>query len=172
MKKFSRIDGGFSLVEVALAMGIASFCLVTLMALLPVGIQSYQQADNQSAMVNLATMVVRDLQATPTGTGTQTSPRFGFQVPAAGGGATSSASPITIYVDASGIASGMAPGSAPNASSIYRISVFFTPPGAGLRMATTARIWITFPANADPSPGTAPTNYTTMFETTISLNRN
>ena len=43
----------------ALALAVASFCLITLMALLPVGMQGYQQADQQGTMVNLATMVVR-----------------------------------------------------------------------------------------------------------------
>ena len=167
MKKKTRLVSGFSLVEVAVALGIASFCLVTLMALLPVGIQRYHDADAQSAMVNLATMTVRDLEETPS---SGTSPRFGFSIPAAGGTA-SGTTPQTVYVDASETPAGT-PGTAPTSSSIYRISVFFSPPGTGQRTATLARIWITFPANADPAPGSLPANYVDMFETTVSLNRN
>ena len=166
MKKRTKIIAGFSLVEVALAMGVAAFCLLTLMALLPVAVQRYHDADAQSAMVNMATMVARDLEATPS---SGTSPRFGFTIPASG----STMGPYTIYVDASGNASGTAPGASPNSSSLYRVSVYFTPPTtAGQRTATAARIWVTFPAQADSSPGTDAKNYADMFETTIYLNRN
>jgi uncharacterized protein (TIGR02598 family) len=163
---FRTVDG-FSLVEVALALGVASFCLITLLALLPVAVQRYHDANAQSAMVNTATMVARDLEATP-GTGAGTSVRFNFPIPASG----SAVGPYTIYVDASGNGSGTAPGTAPNSSSLYRVSVYFTPPASGQRMATAARIWVTFPAQADPSPSSQPANYADMFETTIYLNRN
>ncbi len=119
-------------------------------------------------MVNLATMVARDLQATPD---SGVSPRFQFSIPAAGGN-PSGVVPQTLYVDESGVASGNV-GSAPAAGSIYRISLFFSPPSsAGQKMATVARIWITFPAKADPTPTSAPSNYANMFETTVTLNRN
>ena len=146
-------------------MGVASFCLLTLLALLPVAVQRYHDADAQSAMVNAATMVVRDLEATP-GTGVGASPRFNFTIPASG-----TVGPNTIYLNSTGNASGTSPGAAPNSSSLYRASVYFTSPSTG-RTATIARIWITFPASADPTPGTDASNYADMFETTISLNRN
>jgi uncharacterized protein (TIGR02598 family) len=172
VKKRCEIVEGFSLVEVALALGVASFCLLTLLALLPIAVQRFHDADAQSAMVNTATMVIRDLEATP-GTGAGTSVRFNFSIPASG----STVGPYTIYVDASGNASGTTPNSAqPNSTSLYRASVYFTPPASGftppLRTATSARIWITFPAEADSNPATDAKNYADMFETTISLNRN
>ena len=175
MKKRTRIIGGFSLVEVALALGVAAFCLLTLMALMPVAVQRYHDADAQSAMVNTATMIARDLEATPVtaGTGAGTSVRFGFLIPAAGGAAPAFPFASTIYVDASGNATGPAsPGTGPNSSSLYRASVYFAPPSTGQRMATSARIWITFPANADSSSAADAKNYADMFETTIYLNRN
>jgi hypothetical protein len=171
MKKSSKIVSGFSLVEVAMALAIASFTLITLMALLPVGIQSYRDADAQSAMVNLATMIVRDLAATPS---SGTSPRFGFSIPAAGG-TSSGVTPQTVYVDTSEMPAGTYPypGTPPTAKSIYRISVFFLPPAtAGQTMSTVARVLITFPASADPQPKTVPTTYSNMFQTMVSLNRN
>lgn len=154
---------GFSLVEVALALAIAGFCLITLVALLPVGVAHYRDADNQSAMVNLATMVQRDLAVTPISATTSTSPRFSFQVPAAGG--NPDPTPQIIYVDPSGnVATGNA--------RIYRINVAFNPPASGTRGATTARILITWPALADANSTGWPTMYSDMFETTITLNRN
>ncbi len=170
MRKKLNQTGGFSLVEVALALGIASFCLITLMALLPVGVQHYKQADTQKTMVNLASMVVRDLETTSAGTSAVISPRFKFSVPAAG--ETVSGTPQTLYVDAFGVATGVI-GGAPTASSIYRLSLFFVPPSSSNhKSATQTRLLITFPANADSVPTTLPAKYSDMFETTVSLNRN
>jgi len=171
MKTRSKTVSGFSLVEVALALGIASFCLLTLMTLIPVGVQHYQDADTQSAMVNLANMVARDLQATPSMTSAAASPRFGFSIPAAGGTAVSS--PETVYVDITDLATGTVVNAAPTTSSVYRISVFFSSPTPStVRSATLARILITFPANADATATTTPSKFVDMFETTIALNRN
>ena len=178
MKKRALGPGGFSLVEVVFALAVAAFCLVVLMGLIPVGLESYQQADTRSAMANLATMVVRDLQTTPSTT--SVSPRLQFPIPAAGG---TSGTIYVVYVDASGTPTALSGSplaatmnAAPTSSSIYRITVQFYPPAnASLKTATLARIWITFPAMADAiaagSP-TLPTKYSNMFETTISLNRN
>lgn len=169
MKILSKMKAGFSLVEVAMALGIASFCMVTLLALMPVGIQNYHKADAQSAMANLAAMVVRDLQSAPSGATSKTS-QFQFQFPAAG--STSQ----TVYVDESGQASGTPPpSSGPIAASRYRITVTIYPPAVTTPpsvTSTTATILITSPALADPVPGNPPTKYTDRFETTVSLNRN
>jgi uncharacterized protein (TIGR02598 family) len=168
MKANFRSNGGFSLVEVALALGIAAFSLVTLMALIPVGLHNYQQADNQTVMVNLATMVVQDLN---TSTGTTTS-RFQFPIPT-----TYAATPPlqTVYVDSSGYAPAGSLNQPPTASSVYRITVSFiypdTPPNTS-PVATVARILITSPALADPAPASPPAHFSTMFETNVALNRN
>lgn len=174
MKAKSRVVSGFSLVEVALALAILAFSMLTLLALLSEGVGSYRDAGAQSAMVNIATMVVRDLQATPSGTATVSSPEYGFPIPAPGG---ASGSPQTVYVDANGMATATTVGVAPTSSSIYRITVYFTPPltspvNAGPRTATLARILITFPAQADSTPTSSPTMYTDIFQTMVSLNRN
>ena len=162
---------GFSLVEVALALAVAAFCLLTLVALLPVGLRSYKNADDQGVMVNLATMVVRDLQATPSGAAN--SPRFKFLVPAAGG--APDANPQILYVDASGVATGLI-NAAPTGVSLYRICVAFYPPtGAGQKLATTVRIQITSPALADantPNPPGWSVKYSNIFQTMVALNRN
>ena len=168
MKRRAPVAKGFSLVEVVFALAVATFCIVLLAALLPVGLQSYHQADTRSAMANMATMVVRDLQSTSS-TGTL-SPRFGFTIPLAGGTA-SGTTPQTIYVDATAIATGTitAP---PTGGSIYRISLLFSPPANGQRAATVATILISYPANADPTATQMPKNFISSFETTIALNRN
>lgn len=170
MNKPSTASSGFSLVEVALALGVAAFCLITLLALIPVGVKHYQQGDTQDAMVSLATMVTRDLQATASSSSTVSSPRFGFPVPAASG---ASGTLCTIYVDPSGTATATAVNAPPTSASIYRVSVQFYPPsGVTMKTATLARLMVTFPALADAAPTTSPTNYSNIFETTIALNRN
>lgn len=73
----------FTLVEVSLAMGVASFCLLSVLGLVPVGITSNQNASEQTAAVGIATAVSADLHGTHT-TGRTTS-RFGFVIPPAGG---------------------------------------------------------------------------------------
>jgi len=165
MKIFSKMKAGFSLVEVALALGIASFSMVILLALIPLGIQHYHHADTQSAMANLGSMVVRDLQSAPSGATAKT-PQFNFDFSQTG--------LQTVFVDDSGQASGTAPNVAPPApTSLYRISVtLYSPPAATPLAATIATILITFPAQADKTPTTPPTNYTDHFETTVALNRN
>jgi len=173
VKAKSRVVRGFSLVEVALALAILAFTLLTLLALLSEGVGSYRDAGAQSTMVNIATMVVRDLQVTPTSTtATESTPEYDFQIPPVGGaGSSGTPSPNTVYVDANGTATATTVGAAPTSSSIYRITVYFIPPSTG-RTATVARILITFPAHADPTPASSPTQYTDIFQTVVNLNRN
>lgn len=54
----------FSLVEVVLAMGIISFALIILFALLPVGLKSNNDSLGESQAVNLLQALIADRQAT------------------------------------------------------------------------------------------------------------
>jgi uncharacterized protein (TIGR02598 family) len=169
MKRNLTAKRGFSLVEVAMALAIAAFCLLTLMGLLSLGVHNYQQSGSRTTMVNLSTAVVQDLQAAPANsTANSLSPRFQFNVAFPGSG-TATPTPQTAFVDANGV--GMN-GNALGSTTVYRISVAFFPPAAGLNSATTARVIVSYPAQADPTAGAWPTNYTSMFETMVSLNRN
>jgi uncharacterized protein (TIGR02598 family) len=53
---------GFSLVEVVLAVGVAAFALVTLMALLPAGLNTFKGSMNTSMGTQIAQRVFNDLQ--------------------------------------------------------------------------------------------------------------
>ena len=166
MKKSFKLKRGFSLVEVAVALSIASFTMVTLVGLIPLGLHNYQQADNRSVMVNLTTSVTQDLESTMVSNAPTKSPLFSFLIPPSGG--STDVSPQTVYVNASGkVTTGPT-----DPSSIYRLSVAFFPPPGNFKKATVARILVTFPARADVNPGIWPTNYSSMFETMVSLNRN
>jgi len=74
-----RFTSAFSLVEVTLAIGIAAFCLIAVMGVIPVGVQTNRNATSQTAATNIMTAVVTDLRATSkTKFG---SPRFGITIP-------------------------------------------------------------------------------------------
>jgi hypothetical protein len=56
--------GGFSLVELAIAVGVTSFCLLTLLALLPTGLRSADSASRQSTAINIGNGIFADLKTT------------------------------------------------------------------------------------------------------------
>lgn len=62
MKLRPRFSSAFSLVEVALALGILAVGMVGVMALLPVGLDSARQVYNETSAASLARSVLADLQ--------------------------------------------------------------------------------------------------------------
>ena len=52
---------GFSLIEVALALGIVSFAMVSLMALIPVGLGSFQKAMNLTVEAQIVQSITSDV---------------------------------------------------------------------------------------------------------------
>ncbi len=88
MKRRPGSRRGFSLIEVVTALGIVTICVLTLMGLLIVGVNSNKTTVNQSIAVNIAGAVAADLRSTPlitqsyTTAETRYSPRFGFVLPA------------------------------------------------------------------------------------------
>jgi uncharacterized protein (TIGR02598 family) len=64
----------FSLVEVTLALGVAAFCLLAVLGLLPVGVQTNRNASSQTIASNIIATVVSDLRTTPAVA--MTSPEF------------------------------------------------------------------------------------------------
>ena len=60
-----RATVAFSLVEVVVAMGIASFCLAILVGLLPVGIMSNRNSVQESQEANLLQMITADRLNSP-----------------------------------------------------------------------------------------------------------
>ena len=65
MNRGRRRIKGFSLIEVALALGVAAFCMVAVMGLLPVGVQTNRLSTSQTAASHIFTRVIADLRATP-----------------------------------------------------------------------------------------------------------
>jgi uncharacterized protein (TIGR02598 family) len=72
MKK--RFTSGFSLVELTLALGVASFCLITVFALLPIGVLTNRNATSQTAANGIIASVIADMRSTIS----STSPQYGI----------------------------------------------------------------------------------------------
>ena len=135
---------GFSLVEVTLALGVASVCLIAIFGLLPVGLQTNQDAIRQVASADILGAVITDLRATPATTprGEATvSRQFAINIPT---NPVSEAITSTLFFTGEG-----QPSASVNSESRYRLTITFLP-NAGSRAATLAHLTMTWPAPASP----------------------
>ncbi len=169
MATSSRI-GAFSLVEVTLALGVAGFCLIAVFGLLPVGLRSNQASSEQTAAASNASTLIADLRVTqktdpPT---ERSSPVFLVPIPAIG------ADTHTIFLKEDGTASGTVDTDAdPALNPRYRATLdFLAPPSVAQKSATMVRVLVTWPALADKSATSPPSNFAGSFETVTALNRN
>lgn len=141
-----RFVAAFTLVEVALAMGVASFCLIVVLGLVPIGVETGQMAADQTAAGSILTHVLSDLRATPTTTpagGAVLSTQYALQIPASGAGASSA---ILYFGDSVNQFSK----TTTLATSRYRLTVNFLP-SVGGRAATGVSLQVSWPARVDPS---------------------
>lgn len=160
---------GFTLVEVALALGVAAFGLVAIIGLLPVGLQSNQASIEQTAAAALAANVVADLRATPVQipATAQESPRYQIPLPALGNATH------TLFLREDGSRAGKVNTDAdPAQDPRYRVTLVITGPASATQpTATTVRVWITWPALADRMADTSPARYSGAYEVVTALNR-
>jgi hypothetical protein len=156
----------FSLVEVTLALGIASFALLAVFGLLPIGLTSNRTSLEQTSAASILTAIVADLRAAPplvSGETTSRSPVYQIEVPSVSGQTI-----CHLYCAEDGSLS-----SPTNAK--YLVSVGITPPTtAGQRSATAVRVLVSWPAAAhgSPQPNQWPTQSVGSLEAFTTLNRN
>jgi uncharacterized protein (TIGR02598 family) len=143
VKLFSHAKGSFSLVELTLALGVASFCLIAVFGLLPVGIRTSQDAISETASVSILSAVIADLRATPETTAT--SPQFGLTF----------GSQATLYFDSNGRSATMT-------ASRYRLTISFPANPTGSYAATFAHLEVSWPAPVDPAT-TPPAGFVESF---------
>jgi hypothetical protein len=153
----------FSLVEVTIALGVASFCLLVVFGLLPIGMTTNRDSVEQSTAAGLSSSIVADLRGTPA-TGAASSPRYGVAFPAVGGAPKST----SLFLNADGSTNAMTGSGAPAS---FRATITIGAPAAG-RAASTGRVWITWPALADQNPSALPSHYSGSFITVIGIDRN
>ena len=152
MKK--RFTFAFSLVEVTLALGIAAFCFIAVIGIVPVGVQTNRNATSQTVATNIMAAAITDLRATQK---TKTaSPQLGIPVPTDHTkGAASNCQPCascwnaqtqTKYFDGSGqlVVS--------SAAGLYRVTLTLVQNATAT--STTGALFydvrVTWPAQADP----------------------
>jgi type II secretory pathway pseudopilin PulG len=166
MKRQARI--AFSLVEVTLALGIGSICLLAVVALLPIGINSNQTSVNQTSATGIAAAIVADLRTTVAANKTNTLSQTGvFHIPWPFAGTT------TLFLDEVGQLSGDAnqePSATNSPAPKYRATISFTVPGG--KNATVTQLLITWPALADPAVASSPSNYTGSYQVATALDVN
>ncbi len=72
-----RSLSAFSLIELTLAIGIAAFCLLAVMGLVPIAVQTNRNATSQTAANGIIASVIADMRATTSTTSPQYGIRFG-----------------------------------------------------------------------------------------------
>ncbi len=146
--------GGFSLIEVTLAMGIAAFCLLAIFGLLPAGLDSNRESHRHAAAANLATSVTADLQAmlpTAGSASTPSSPLYNI----------SASGTTTLYLNEDGSINSNATGG--DGGPLYRATIDITSPSALTpREASSASINITWAAGTNPSQQSPAGSYETV----------
>jgi type II secretory pathway pseudopilin PulG len=63
LKRFPAETSAFSLVEVTLALGVAAFCAIVLLGLLPAGLKTQQSSIEQTTANTISSQIVADLSA-------------------------------------------------------------------------------------------------------------
>jgi len=149
----------FTLIEVTLALGVASFSLIAIFGLLPVGLMSNQATIEQTAAGSILSAVSADLRATPPSTSGTTSAEFSIPIPAH----PVTSSSTTLYFTSNGQSSNSPTG---NPNTTHRLMVSFLPNGSGTNGATLVDLRVTWPAAA------APANAAGSVQTFVALNRN
>jgi uncharacterized protein (TIGR02598 family) len=127
-----RSWSAFSLIELTLAIGIAAFCLLAVMGLIPIAVQTNRNATSQTAATNIVASVIADMRATTAAT----SPQYGITFGTA----------KTLYFDSAGqftISLG--------ANSRYRARVTFPTSPTGLSYADIRVTWPADPTTTTPS---------------------
>lgn len=155
MKQHPRYLSGFSLVEVAISIGIASFCLVSILGLIPAGLNVAANASSQTGAVNVLQAVASDLRDVPL-TGGTCSPYFKFSIPDTAG--------KTIFVD-EGNHYDTNIQNVPAARYRVEVKTIYQPTGSN-RSATTEQVVISWPPRASISAAVG------ITESVLALDRN
>ena len=132
--------GGFSLVELTLALGIMAFCLLGVLGLFSVGVSTSQTSINQTSATNILSQVVADLRSTPNPPPNGKSIVYGIAFPSSG-------TPTVSNPDSLGLTDDGRPNNS-SLGSRYLLSVWATGSQPN-QPETTFRLMLSWPANAD-----------------------
>lgn len=148
---------GFSLVEVALAIGIVAFALLSLMALLPLGVKSNQISAEETKATGILTMMEADLRNTHPLQNAGKSALYGLDLPYEMDTSTGDYLPNSTLIDGRLYTTGLNLSEVPAPVSAqprprYQISVIYRRPAAGTVLPTEARMVVNWPAINTSNP--------------------
>jgi len=138
-----QFTSAFSLIELTVTIGIAAFCLIAVLGLMPVGMRTNRNATSQTAATNIMAAVISDLRATPKANNNSSQFAITFGTPA------------TLYFDGSGQFT-----TTPGANSRYQLNVTWYGT-TGLRYAD---LKVTWPAAATTANASGSTEMFTAFD--------
>lgn len=173
MKRLACRTASFSLVEVTLALGVASLCLLVLLGLLPTGLKTQQSSIQQTTANQIISQIFTVLRADvrlPPGQANKVCPDPPDpNVPCNWGNLhghwRNAAAPDTMYFTDNAKQTGTINGAAP-ADAVFRAKITYrSPPSETTSLAT---IRVTWPAAVDPDSGGVPAGSVTAE---IAINR-
>ncbi len=165
MNIMNRNRKGFSLVEVVLAMGVTSFCLLSTLALLPISLASSRDTLQKTTAASIVAEVSSDMRQSSVTVGSgasayQASPRF--QINGSAGTSVLYFGSDDSFVNATGAASPV------TGNWLYRATVTVGTTTSG--STVPVRILVTWPAMADANSSQAPANYTGSLDISTAVN--
>ena len=153
MNRHNSTNAGFSLIEVVIALGIFSFCIVAIVGLLPVGMNSVRSVSNENNAFHIASSIEGIWQAAPLGS-TITIPNIITNLP------ISTSKNATYYFDEFGEPLASSTGASLKMS---YTTVNYTAAGTG--NSTTVNMTFSWP------PGAGSTNYQTVREFSYTVSK-
>ena len=176
MPPSTRRTAAFSLVEVTLALGVAAFCLLVLLGLLPTGLKTQQSGIQQTTANQIISQISSFLRADVRLPPGQTSKACPDDPPDAdcdwsnlNGHWRDVATPDTMYFTNEGKPTGTVtqPNNIP-ANAVFRAKIIYYGPPTPEYTTSLASIRVTWPAAADPDNNGVPAGSVT---TLLAVNR-
>jgi type II secretory pathway pseudopilin PulG len=167
MKRSPPETDAFSLVEITLAIGVAAFCLITVLGLLPIALKTQQASVQQTTANEILSEAAADLRASvryPPGLADQ----LNDQQKVLRGHWAQVGTPDTLYFTNEGWQTGGLTPNAPPADAVFRLTLtYLLPPTATTSLANITVTWPAALDPADPNTGTP----AGKVETFIAINR-
>src|SRR6266702_4599718 len=150
MKLRSCSTAGFSLAELTLAIGVAAFCLLAVMGMLPVALKTQQASVQQTTANEILSQEAADLRASvryPPGQAT----KLNSQQQTLKGHWALVGTPDTLYYTNEGSQTGgLTPATIPS-DAVFRLTLTYLLPPTDT--TSLANITVTWPAQVDPATG-------------------
>jgi hypothetical protein len=170
MKRSLPETSAFSLVEVTLALGVAAFCLIAVLGLLPTGLKTEQASIQQTTANQIISTIFSDLRADiRLPRGLESKVCGDDPGPCAWGDLNGHwhdvATPFTLYFTNEAKQTGALNGDPPP-DAVFRATITYRFPPS--ETTTLANITVSWPAPVDPSTGGVPAGSVT---TLVAVNR-